>query len=396
MVFFAQIKKVNISLITFFTGVFFLSNCKPKGEISNSVQGASGGLAEYVFFKCGVNSWVRGKKERFETSVFNNTIEDVSLQIDTQSNPTLVFGHLIKTSTDTWVEKGKYTLKIANKSDGAKGFVVFLNGGKYKTNVEESECDVVCSGPTVKSDGRCLWSGVTSESVIGNMIIETVATAGLNTVWRAASMSKILGGASKSLAATRAGATVLSLDTQLANGVEAVSKARNYDDAMQHLSAVISKTNPLSGTTLMGKGNCANDAMTQVVALVLGRWACAIPYPKSQIEYASMTKIVEDITRLVGVKSVHKGIRNLENFAETTLKNSLGEGEIAFLFSTSSKAGHATLITKIKGQMVHINNQTWSNKFQTVADWEKTWIRTFAQDGAHYQVYHLAQKIRGF
>jgi hypothetical protein len=44
---------------------------------------------------------------------------------------------------------------------------------------------------------------------------------------------------------------------------------------------------------------------------------------------------------------------------EQTLQKTLRDGEMALLGSQSTNAGHATLVVKVKGRLVHVNNQGW-------------------------------------
>jgi hypothetical protein len=108
-----------------------------------------------------------------------------------------------------------------------------------------------------------------------------------------------------------------------------------------------------------------------------------------------MKSISDDLTRLVGVKERH-AVENLAEFSSTTLAKKMGEGEIAFLFSKGAKAGHATLIAKIKGQFVHINNQNWPQKFQSIGDWDTLWRATYGGNSPQYQILILSKKMIGF
>lgn len=55
-----------------------------------------------------------------------------------------------------------------------------------------------------------------------------------------------------------------------------------------------------------------------------------------------------------------------------------------------------TLITKLKGQLVHINNQQWPERFQSIAQWEKTWRSTYGRNGAVFNVFVMTKRIIGF
>jgi uncharacterized membrane protein len=354
------------------------------------------GLAQHVFYQCTTSTLRDGVKYTYQLSTTNNTTNELSLQIEATNNPTLSFAELKKIGTDRWSDSSRYAVTLTNKNDGSKGIIVTDNRTTSKINPENSFCLTVCSGPTKFVDGRCLWTGVTEESVVGNLIIETVATAGLGTVWRAATLSRSLRAASSAAAVADAKATTLVLDSAFRSGAQKIATAKSFDEAIEHLSKSLQKTNPLSGTRAVGSGNCANDAMTQLVSLVLGRWACAIPYPKGQLAYATMKNIIDDLTRLVGVRESHRAIDDITSFSSNILAKKLGEGEVAFLLSKGPKAGHATLIAKIKGQLVHINNQTWPQKFQSVEQWDTLWKTTFGGKSPEYQVFVISKKLIGF
>jgi hypothetical protein len=384
----------QFTVLSVFLGLFVA--CKPAPVTSEATSQSAGGFAQHVFYRCAVKTVENGQSVVRQTSAFNNTTQELSLQSDFAGQPTLQFSELKKSSTDFWNSPGRVSLRLALKRDGSKGVILGFAQGKPATSIEDSVCEELCTGPTVKADNRCLWSGLSGESVIGNMIIETVATAGLGTIWRAATLARAAQGASKVAITAKGGQGLLALDPAFRSGAQAIAKSSSFDDALSSLSKSLQKTNPLSGTSALGPGNCANDAMTQLVSLVLGRWACAIPYPKGALKYASQMSIVDDLTRLVGVKSKHLNITDLSGFAAQNLAKNMADGDVAFLFSTAKGAGHATLITKLKGRLVHINNQNWPVKFQPVEHWEQTWLRTFAKEGARYHVYLSSKKLIGF
>lgn len=389
-------KRRSLSSLTVLVLLLGTVSCKPNTKGADSGEQSTSGFAQHVYYRCAVKTLENGVWVTRSTSAFNNTSQEISLQSNFSNNPTLQFSELAKASTDFWSAPGRVSLKLGLKRNGARGIILGFVDGKASTNLEDSACEVLCTGPTVKADGRCMWSGIAGESVIGNMIIETIATAGLGTVWRAATLGRVAQGASKVAITANSGEAVLAMDSSLRTGAQNIAKAQNFDEALAYLSKSLQKTNPLSGTPALGRGNCANDAMTQLVSLVLGRWACAIPYPKGDMLYASQLNIVDDLSRLVGVKAKYLNINNLSEFSAKTLTSKMADGDVAFLFSRGKGAGHATLITRVKGRFVHINNQSWPAKFQPIEHWEKTWQNSFGKEGAQYHVYIAAKKMIGF
>lgn len=154
------------------------------------------------------------------------------------------------------------------------------------------------------------------------MVIDSVATLGLSGAFRLVALQ---GG--------KVAGTVLASDPALRTGAELIAKSKNFDDAVVQMTRSLEKTNPLSGSALVGKGNCANDAITQLVSLVLGRWACAIPYPSGKVGYASVTRIADDLAQLVGIRQSHKSITNLTDFADDVLVKEMKNGNVAMVFS---------------------------------------------------------------
>lgn len=389
--------KFELSVVFCGLALTALSSCKPKAETQNEAQDASMGLAQHVFYRCSTATVQKNVKYSYELSALNNTTQEISLQREASNSPTLEFSELRKIKTDQWMENQKNWVNLVSKKDGSKGLVVRDYELNATINPENSFCHIVCTGPTKFVDGRCLWTGITEESVIGNMIIETVATAGLGTVWRVATLSRSAGAAGAGAKALIDGkSTMLVLDSPLRTGAQRIATAKTFDEAIAQMSKSLQRTNPLSGTPAVGKGNCANDAMTQLVSLVLGRWACAIPYPKGKLLYATQKGITDDLTKLVGVKESFKGIDDLVGFSTTTLAQKMADGDVALLLSRGTNGAHATLVAKLKGNLVHINNQNWPQKFQSLGEWDSTWRATFGGPGTQYQVYLTAKKIIGF
>lgn len=361
-----------------------LTSCKPKELLNTEVQSTSGGLAAHIYYRCTTATQVNAQKIIYKTSFFNNTSREISLQIAESSSAPPVFRDLQKSKQNLWVDAQRIRLELTQKKDGHKGIRVSDAANGRTVDIENSHCSLMCTGPTILQDGRCMWSGVTEEDPYGNFVIDVLSGAGTSAVFR--------------MLAARAGTTgvVLASDHALRTGAELIAKIKTYDDAVAQTARAIEKTNPLSGTSLVGKGNCANDAATQIVSLVLGRWACAIPYPKGQVGYAHATRIADDLGQMIGIRSTHTKITQLSTFADDVLRGELPEGGIALIFSGSKNAGHVTLITKLKGQLVHINNQQWPERFQSIAQWEKTWRSTYGRNGAVFNVFVMTKRIIGF
>lgn len=226
---------------------------------------------------------------------------------------------------------------------------------------------------------RCMATGVAAEDPIGNFIIETLGMAGGGVLYRGA----VSGGR----------AVIALFDDGLVAALRALARASTYDDAIRAMGNVIKGSNPLSGTSRVGSGNCANDAITQAVKLVFGRWACAIPYPENSMTAGNWNHIVHDAIAVFGFRKVDYGRYSMQQIE--SLVADLPEGGIAMLRSSSSGAGHATLIAKVKGRIVHINNQNWEPKFSTLSQWDELWKSKVVSENVSYQIHFLTKTIQG-
>ena len=54
--------------------------------------------------------------------------------------------------------------------------------------------------------------------------------------------------------------------------------------------------------------------------------------------------------------------------------------------SSAAKAEHATLVTRLKGRLVHVNNQNWEPKVSSLTEWDRLWRASFGDAGAKYGV----------
>jgi hypothetical protein len=362
-----------------------LSACKAPSSsgAATTSSNSSGNIAQYIFYQCRSATISNSDQLKYSTSFFNNTSAEISLQQSSAQAKEIQFSELSKSGRDEWKSNTGVIVRLTNKANGGKGIEVHDPRVGRTVSKENSNCELRCSGPTQQVDNHCLWSGKTDDDDIGNFIIETVATLGASSVLRMAQIG------------TARGVALVS-DPALRTGAHLVAKAKNYDDAVAAMGKAIEKTNPLTGQKIMGKGNCANDAMTQLVSLALGRWACAIPYPQGHPEVASSARITADLAQLFGIRKQVHGIKNLSAFAQETMALEMKEGHLAVLLSGSKGAGHMTLVAKLKGQLVHINNQSWPVKFQSVTDWEKLWTSSYGKVNPAYTVFLIEKKILGF
>jgi hypothetical protein len=384
---FNDVQKTNaiVSRVVLSGLLLGLMACKVPAQTKSAdiASSGNGNIAQYIFYRCRSATLENSVQRKYETSFFNNTSKAMSLQHHFSPNEPIRFADLKRTANDQWTGESKFKTHLTNKADGSKGIEVFDPHIGRVVNKENSTCEIRCSGPTQQVENRCLWSGKTDDDEIGNFIIETVATLGTSAAFRVATIGTSRG-------------VLFASDSAFRTGAHIVSRTDNYDEAIAAMGKAIEKTNPLTGTKVMGRGNCANDAMTQLVSLVLGRWACAIPYPAGHPDVASSVRIWNDLSQLFGIRQQFTNIRNLSGFAEKTMLNAMKDGQVAVLLSGAKDAGHMTLIAKIKGQLVHINNQSWPVKFQSVADWEKLWTSTYGKINPAYNVFILEKHLLGF
>lgn len=132
----------------------------------------------------------------------------------------------------------------------------------------------------------------------------------------------------------------------------------------------------------VGGGNCRNAAATVLFALHTGRLICTLPY------FPGVDRPIADTFRKLNV--LREEIDTGSDAAAITraLDAKLAEREMAYLRTGNSKAGHATAVIKLDGQLYSINNQTWyerlgvpSGELQTLSQWTASWIRYSAENG---------------
>jgi hypothetical protein len=84
------------------SAIFTVSACKPKASQSVAQEQSAGGFAQHVFYRCNVKTVEDGIQVVRQTSAFNNTTRDMSLQSKFSNSPTLQFSELGKVSSDFW------------------------------------------------------------------------------------------------------------------------------------------------------------------------------------------------------------------------------------------------------------------------------------------------------
>jgi hypothetical protein len=331
------------------------------------------GPASYTYYSCvtaatfGNNTW------RYRVDAFNNTASTITL-IATPApgygDP--VFPNLAKLTTNTWSDNTGYTVKLVQRTNGRKSIEVVDHRFYHTASRENGSCNsqVICPEYQALSNGRCVYTGETTPDVYGNFILETVAAA------PAGVLVRIGNGVIGSL---RAGIVVAR--PTVAAQAPAIIGASSEGEALAALEQRIGGLNPLSGTKAVGNGNCFNEALTQAVTLLTGKSVCATPYYLGQNN--TNAKLAADARALLGGSrstpwGTFEGVRSY-------LGQQLGDGQIALLISDSPQSAHATLVARIHGQLVHINNQNWT-KVTQFDNWGYTWARAVRSNETTYKV----------
>jgi hypothetical protein len=328
------------------------------------------GNASYTYYSCTTATTVGSNTWRYRVDAFNNTRNTITL-IATPSG-----GHgepelpnLTKLTTDTWSDNANYTVKLVQKSNGQKSIEVVDHARRHTANRANGSCNsqVICSQYRTLSNGRCVYTGEATPDSYGNFILETIAGAPAGVLVRVG--NGVIG-------SLRAGILV-ARPTISAKG-PSVMGASSRDEAEAVLQRQLEGLNPLSGTKAVGNGNCANEAITQAVRLLTGASVCATAYFPRQEN--GVFEIIAD------ARDVLKGskFRPETSFEQVfrDLESTLAEGQLALIISRGSKAGHATLALRLRGQLYSINNQNWP-QISYFADWGPRWSRDIGEVGTH-------------
>lgn len=116
------------------------TGCKPKSDTQSQVQDAAMGLAQHVFYRCTTSTIQKNVKYTYQLSAMNNTSQEISLQIESAKSPTLDFSELKKTTTDSWSQNAKYSVKLRGVRlfDGLN-FNLFVGAGFTRPSFSENQ-----------------------------------------------------------------------------------------------------------------------------------------------------------------------------------------------------------------------------------------------------------------
>ena len=350
-----------------------------ESEDAISAWGANdGGSARYTRFTCETATELAGEKLVYSVKRINNTDELVDLtaavpEFQRRQNrdlgaPTGFFEtvRLKKLTTNRWSDGKTFTVGLESKQDGSRSIRVDAHRIGKVARAQSGSCTVQCEGPTVRSQGGCIWTGIAPSDDLGNFLIEEVASVGAGVLLRNAAGRAIITAVPK---APRAAPKILTAGT--------------VSEALDAIDGVARTTNPLSALNRVGNGNCFNDAITQAFRLSTGHLVCALPYDPNISE--NWYRMLNDSRALLGQSS--ESLTRYTNAADLqkALLASLSEGQMAVLGSqTGSSTAHATLVIKMRGGLVHVNNQNWEPKVSTVSAWVKQWTDNFGDQGGVY------------
>jgi hypothetical protein len=353
--------------------VALLAACSTVDDDAEPAQDdLSVGIADYTFFTCrSATELPGGEKLHYAINHFNNTSTAIDLDADVPASvreaargrdpgdgsKSLYTGvtakaRLVKGNTDKWTDDAYYTVVLTNKGAG-KSIEVVDHRLRKTISASNGFCTVSCEGPTVLTGGRCIWTGEAPLDAIGNYVIETLPSLAAGPLVRA----------SGSLLASRGPGIVVAIPQNPHGPPSPKILGTSFIEAWAKLDKIVRGKNPLAGTPAVGAGNCANEAIAQALYLTTGARVCAIPYSLASSDIGS--SIVAD-AKSVMPGSIEPRLRakTLEDLT-SYLNSNLEEGQLVLLGSSvidaAGKAvkgkGHISLVAKVAGELVHIDNQ---------------------------------------
>jgi hypothetical protein len=167
------------------------------------------------------------------------------------------------------------------------------------------------------------------------------------------------------------------------------------------IAALNDTTNPIHRLGWIKSGNCSMQAHAALFMLATGNAMCALGELYGQSGRGIGGAEIDNFD-----PAIIKGLRDAGAKIDDTMPignaaallahaEKIPEGGLAYLFSKSGgKGGHATVVTRLNGELVHINNQSW-NKIRAADDiialsqWTQQWANWVSKAGGTEATYKL-------
>lgn len=149
---------------------------------------------------------------------------------------------------------------------------------------------------------------------------------------------------------------------------------------LQQIQAMNDLVNPAMELGLTGEGNCGFAALALAASIRDGVWQSAWFYVRDTDWMAVQTQAFADL----GATGTGEKFASSALMAEADV---LGEGQIGALISEGTKGAHSTLVARVDGKLIHINNQNWPNKMGPLQEWPAFWEQYFGD--SQYIFYPL-------
>lgn len=137
----------------------------------------------------------------------------------------------------------------------------------------------------------------------------------------------------------------------------------------------------------LGAGNCGYVSFTMMTMLAGGSLACPLTYWNIPAAMAKMEGTAGTADALRALNAYHSTTPYLSKIDDLAarLDAALGEGQMAWLYSEASDGAHATVVLKLDGELVHLNNQGWLDRLpdgqlETLTQWDKHWRAESSSD----------------
>lgn len=155
-----------------------------------------GGIRDYTYLECDASTSVVGERLDYRVGPFAGASSALELTagipLRVRERNRLLGGPTAPVQTVTLFEdgRGRWTLpgqySVLLSDEGERSVEIHDHTIGQVLSPESVHCTFRCDGPTVRDGERCIWTGETYPDEFGDLLIQTVVTAGFGVLYRVA------------------------------------------------------------------------------------------------------------------------------------------------------------------------------------------------------------------